>query len=311
MTGDDGPTGGQTPTESDDAGAHDRRPVVVVVDAETPGNVGTIARAMKNFGLTDLRLVDPPELDPGGEAYGFAGHAREDVLPSATETTLDEVIAQFFTVGCTAITGEDARRHVRFPFVTPADLADELRAVDARPALVFGREGTGLSNAELERLDRVCSIPASADYPVLNLGQAATILMYELRDLTVDETQLPDPTRERADEAEIERLYGYVDDLLAHSDHRNPERVSRLVRRVLGRVHPTDREVHTLLGVFRRVNRQLAHRAKLLERYDETDHYLLDEERAGPEGPPEERAGPEGPPEERAEPEEQAEPEER
>ena len=92
-----------------------RTPIVVVVDAETPGNVGTIARAMKNFGLSDLRLVDPPELDPDGEAYGFAGHAREDVLPDATETTLDEVVADFFTVGCTAITGEDARRHVRYP----------------------------------------------------------------------------------------------------------------------------------------------------------------------------------------------------
>jgi TrmH family RNA methyltransferase len=275
--------------ESGDAGG--RTPVVVVVDAETPGNVGTIARAMKNFGLSDLRLVDPPELDPGGEAYGFAGHAREDVLPSATETTLDEVVADFFTVGCTAITGEDARRHVRYPFVTPADLADELREVDARPALVFGREGTGLSNAELERLDRVCSIPASADYPVLNLGQAATVLMYELRGLTVDETQLPDPERERADETDVERLYDYVDDLLSVSDHRNPDRVSRLVRRVVGRAHPTDREVHTLLGVVRRVNRQLDHRAKLLDRYDETDHYLLDEERAtGESGSPDERA---------------------
>jgi len=266
------------------AGAGDpRTPIVVVVDAETPGNVGTIARAMKNFGLSDLRLVDPPELDPDGEAYGFAGHAREDVLPGATETTLDEVVADFFTVGCTAITGEDARRHVRYPFVTPADLAEELREVAARPALVFGREGTGLSNAELERLDRVCSIPASDTYPVLNLGQAATILMYELRDLTVEATQLPDPVRERAVEGEIERLYGYVDDLLAVSDHRNQDRVSRLVRRVVGRSHPTDREVHTLLGVFRRVNRQLEHRAKLLDRYDETDHYLLDEERPGPD----------------------------
>jgi TrmH family RNA methyltransferase len=297
MSGANGETsadeGGETP---------DCTPAVVVVDAETPGTVGTIARAMKNFGLADLRLVDPPELDPGGEAYGFAGHAREDVLPNATETTLDAVIEEFFTVGCTAITGEDARRHVRYPFVTPTELADELAAVDTRPALVFGRESTGLSNAELERLDRVCSIPASDDYPVLNLGQAATVLLYELRSLTVDETQLPDPERERAEEGEIERLYGYLDDLLAASAHRNPDRVSRLVRRVVGRAHPTDREVHTLLGVFRRVNRQLEHRRKLIERYDETDHYLLDQERATRgSGSLEGRVEPEGPPEDPAE----------
>jgi rRNA methylase len=271
---------------TDDADATtDRTPVVVLVDAETPGNVGTVARAMKNFGLSDLRLVDPPPLEPGGEAYGFAGQAREDVLPGATETTLDAVVSEFYTVGFTAITGEDARRHVRFPFATPATLADELRAAAVRPALVFGREGTGLSNAELERLDRVCSIPASADYPVLNLGQAATVTLYALRDLTVDETQLPDQATERAPEPAVERLHDYVADLLDASDHRNPERVRRLVRRVVGRVHPTEREVHTLLGVARRVTRQLRHRQKLIERYDEADHYLLDEEREDTDTP--------------------------
>src|SRR6056297_3136117 len=138
----------ETPTHADPASP----PAVAVVDAETPGNVGTIARGMKNFGFTDLLLVDPPPLDPSGEAYGFAGHAREDVLPNATETTLDDVVASFHTVGFTAITGEDSRRHVRFPFTTPADLADDLERVHGRTALVFGREGKGLSNAELSRL---------------------------------------------------------------------------------------------------------------------------------------------------------------
>lgn len=256
-------------------------PVVVLVDPKTPGNVGTVARAMKNFGLSDLRLVDPPALEPGGEAYGFAGHAREDVLPNATETTLDDVVAEFHTVGFTAITGEDSRRHVRFPFTEPADLAEDLKRVESRTALVFGREGKGLSNEELSRLDQVASIPASADYPVLNLGQAATIVMYELRDLTVAETQLPDVTHERADEAAIERLYGFVSRLLEGSGHdeRERARIERLVRRLVGRAHPTDREVHTLMGVFRRASRQLEHRRKLLEKYDEADHWKLPEER--------------------------------
>jgi tRNA (cytidine32/uridine32-2'-O)-methyltransferase len=76
---------------------------MAVVDAETPGNVGTVARAMKNFGLSELLLVDPPELDPGGEAYGFAGQAREDVLPNAREVGFEELVAEYHTVGCTAI----------------------------------------------------------------------------------------------------------------------------------------------------------------------------------------------------------------
>jgi tRNA (cytidine32/uridine32-2'-O)-methyltransferase len=251
------------------------RPAVVVVDAETPGNVGTIARAMKNFGLSDLKLVDPPELDPGGEAYGFAGHAREDVLPNAETVTLDDVVETYHTVGCTAITGEDSRRHVRFPFKTPAELADDLRTVDAPTALVFGREGRGLDNEELGRLDEVCSIPASADYPVLNLGQAATVLLYELRELTTEETQLPDVERERANEADIERFHGFVADFLDASGYKDVkrEKTRRLVRRLVGRAHPTDREIHTLLGVFRRATDQLEHRQTLLDEYDEPDRW--------------------------------------
>ena len=237
-----------------------QKPIVVVVEPETPGNVGTIARAMKNFGLSELKLVDPPELDPDGEAYGFAGHAREDVLPNAEEVTLDEIIENYHTVGCTAITGEDSRRHVRFPFTTPVELRESLSTVESRTALVFGREGRGLHNGEIERLDEVCSIPASGAYPVLNLGQAATILFYELRELTVDETQLPDVDHYRAGEADIERLYDYFADFLDAQEYneRKTAKTQRLFRRLVGRAHPTDREVHTLLGVFRQATDRLA-----------------------------------------------------
>jgi TrmH family RNA methyltransferase len=264
--------------ESDHRDEHSRerpKPVVVLVDPETPGNIGTIARAMKNFGLSELKLVNPPELDPDGEAYGFAGHAREDVLPNAEETTLEAVVDTYYTVGCTAITGEDSRRHVRFPFKTPAELAESLRIVEAPVALVFGREGTGLNNEELSQLDEICSIPASEDYPVLNLGQAATVLLYELRDLTVEKTQLPDVELERAEERDVERFYGYVQEFLDVSGYneRKRNKTMRLVRRLVGRAHPTDREIHTLMGVFRRANDQLKHRRELLDKHDEPDRW--------------------------------------
>jgi len=235
------------------------KPVVVVVEAETPGNIGTIARAMKNFGLSELKLVDPPELDPDGEAYGFAGHAREDVLPNAETVTFEDVVDTYHTVGCTAITGEDSRRHVRFPFKTPTELRTSLGAVETQTALVFGREGRGLHNREIEQLDEVCSIPASSEYPVLNLGQAATILLYELRELTVEKTQLPAVERVRADEPDIERLYDYFSDFLEAQNYntRKQAKTQRLMRRLVGRAHPTDREVHTLLGVFRQATTQL------------------------------------------------------
>ena len=225
---------------------------VAVVDAQTPGNVGTIARAMKNFGLSELLLVDPPELDPDGEAYGFAGRAREDVLPNAREVTFDHLVENYHTVGTTAVTNDDHRRHVRYPFTTPRDLADSLRGVETDTCVVFGRERVGLHNEELERLDEVCAIPASADYPVLNLGQAATVVLYELRELTVESTQLSD-TIERAPESDVEglhRQFATFLDALGH-DESSRRRTERLFRRLLGRAHPTTREVSTLRGVFR------------------------------------------------------------
>ncbi|WP_101297935.1 RNA methyltransferase [Halegenticoccus soli] len=250
-----------------------RKPVVVVVEPETPGNVGTIARAMKNFGLSELKLVNPPALRPDGEAYGFAGHAREDVLPNAEEVTFDEVVENYHTVGFTAITNEDSRRHVRFPFSTPRELKERLRTVDAPTALVFGREGRGLNNDELERLDEVCSIPASAEYPVLNLGQAATVALYELRDLTVEETQLPDVELTRAEESEIKRFYDFFDEFLDASGYNERKRAktNRLVRRLVGRAHPTDREINTLLGVFRRATDQLRERRAVVDESDRRD----------------------------------------
>lgn len=229
-------------------------PAVVVVDAQTPGNVGTIARAMKNFGFTDLLLVDPPELDPEGEAYGYAGQAREDVLPNASVTTLEAVRNRYHTVGFTATTNEDASSHVRYPFKTPSELETSLSERTGQVALVFGREPTGLHNDELADLDEICSIPANPAYPVLNLGQAATIALYELRTLTLTESQLPDRSESWATPAEIERFHDHAEQFLETIGHPPEKRAktSRLIRRVIGRAHPTGRELETLRGVMRR-----------------------------------------------------------
>ncbi len=227
---------------------------VAIVDAETPGNVGTIARSMKNFGLSELLLVDPPELDPDGEAYGFAGQAREDILPAARDVSVDYLVENYHTVACTATTNEDDANHIRYPAKTPRELADSLSGVEADTCVVFGRERVGLTNDELERLDEICSIPASADYPVLNLGQAATIVLYELRHLTVERDQHPDDLHARADESAVEGLQAEFSDFLDTIDYPEEKRhrVRRLFRRLVGRAHPTGRETKTLRGVFRR-----------------------------------------------------------
>ncbi|AWB27786.1 RNA methyltransferase [Halococcoides cellulosivorans] len=228
---------------------------VAVVDAETPGNVGSIARAMKNFAVEELLLVDPPELDPEGEAYAFAGQAREDVLPEATELSFDDLATSYHTIGFTAIPNEDDRSHVRYPVMQAADLSDRLASVEADTALVFGRERVGLTNDELARIDEVCTIPASESYPVLNLAQAATIALYECREYTLGRDQLPEDPHARADERAIEGLHEEFAGVLEAVGHPEEKRAktARLWRRVLGRADPTGREVRTLRGIFRRI----------------------------------------------------------
>ncbi|GAA0251994.1 RNA methyltransferase [Haladaptatus pallidirubidus] len=234
------------------------KPAVAIVEPKTPGNIGTIARAMKNFGMDDLKLVNPPEIERDGDAYGFAAQARNDVLPNYDEVTFDELVENYHTVGMTATTNEDASRHVRFPFKTPRELADSLAEVGTKTVLIFGREANGLTNDELARVDEICSIPASAEYPALNLGQAATVTLYELRDVTVEQRQLPDVERERANESEIEGFYDAFADLLESSGHPEEKRpkAMRMIRRVIGRAHPTGREITTLRGIVRRANQR-------------------------------------------------------
>lgn len=230
---------------------------IAVVDAETPGNIGAIARAMKNFGFSNLLLVDPPDLDPCGEAYGMAGHARSDILPNATTLPFDSLVEDYITVGYTAYPGQSDAKHIRYPFFTPDEIADQLEPITEPIAIVFGRESTGLRNEELEKIDMICSIPASHEYPVLNLAQAATIALYELRTLSPTESHHP-PRQSRASPEDLESFYNHFDDTLAQLNYSEEkhEKTLRLLRRLLGRANPTERELITLRGVLRAATTQ-------------------------------------------------------
>jgi len=247
-----------------------RKPVVVVVEPETPGNVGTIARAMKNFGLSDLKLVDPPELKEDGEAYGFAGHAREDVLPNADEVTFDEIVANYHTVGTTAITGEDDQSHERFPFKTPVELRESLKTVDAPTAIVFGREGRGLNNEELAARRGVLD-PGRRRLPRLEprAGRDRAPLRASRSHCRRDAVaRHRGHSRTRARRGALPRVLRRLP--RGHRPARTPPRQERAVGApATRRAHPTEREIHSLLGTFRKANVKLEHADHLAAKYDE------------------------------------------
>jgi len=126
---------------------------------------------MKNFGLSDLLLVDPPELDPDGAGLRLRRASARRYPPERPRGHLRPPRGELPHRRLHRRHQRDEDSHVRYPFRTPAELADSLAGVEGETVVVFGRERVGLTNDELARLDEICSIPASADYPVLNLAR--------------------------------------------------------------------------------------------------------------------------------------------
>lgn len=218
---------------------------IVLVEPLYEGNVGFTARVMKNFGFDHLVLVNPCAL--GDEAFMRASHAR-DVLDSARRMTLDDVYREFdFVVATTGEVSKSVCTPMRMPYYTPAEVREVIADIDGSVAILFGRENWGLSNAELERANLICTIPTSEVYPILNLSHAVGILCYEL-------AGLPRGTYLLAGPVEMESLYRHIDaflDRIEHPDFKR-ENTLTLIRRVLGRTKLTTREVSTLHGLMRR-----------------------------------------------------------
>ncbi len=149
----------------------------VLVEPQTPGNIGAAARALKTMGFRNLVLVNPA--DPTSPEARWMAHASEDILKSAQLfTDLGEAIAdKHFVVATT-----QRERNFHLPYYTPKELAEKVLpiTVEHKIAIVFGREQTGLTNRELSMCDAVSTVPAHTRHPSLNLAQAVMIYCYEL-----------------------------------------------------------------------------------------------------------------------------------
>ncbi len=217
---------------------------VVVVEPEEAGNVGFIARLVENFAVDEYVLV-APQCDPLSEAARrHASNAEQTLLQARTVPDIDAAVDGCDVVaGTTGITA--SADNVRRAAATPDQFAADMPA-DETAAIVLGREGTGLTNAELDRCDCVVSIPAADDYPVLNLSHAAAVLLHAVyRADRVDETAADGEQR-----AALEHLFKGAVDSLEWEESRQ-EKAVRAFRNVLGRAHLTAVECRLLLGALR------------------------------------------------------------
>lgn len=233
--------------EWDGAGADPALAHVVVVLDETQDlvNIAGVVRAMRNMGLSRLRLVNPVEFD----AWRITGIAhRCDAIVEAAEIvdSLDAALADAVWVVGTSNRARTAQRN----YVRPRDHAPEIlqRTTEGTVALLFGREDRGLSNEALDRCHAVAVIPADPEYSSLNLAQAFLILAYELY-LAAGGGSPPLPRGRRAGppatHADLERMYGAVEEGLHRIDFfraRTPDGVMRTLRTLLGRAEPDVQE---------------------------------------------------------------------
>ncbi|WP_340820720.1 RNA methyltransferase [Methanolobus sp. WCC4] len=222
---------------------------IVLVEPLYQGNVGSVTRAMKNFGFQDLVLVNPCKLE--GEARAMSSHAR-DLLESARKvSSLEEAIDDCsIIIGTTGIAGSRFDLHLRVPGYSPSEMKERLQGMDGRVAILFGREDNGFTKEELKRCDMIMTIPTSEVYPVMNLSHAVAVVLYELSDIQSGDTPLADPF-------DMRLLYEHLSELLVDIDYpeHKREKTDLMLRRIFGRACLLPREVQTLRGIIRKVQR--------------------------------------------------------
>lgn len=225
---------------------------IVLVDTSHPGNIGAVARAMKNMGLKELYLVRP-KLFPHAEATARAAGADDLLAHAVVVESLSESL-----VGCQYVVGTSARlRAVPWPVRNPRECAESIKQVLAdgahKAAVVFGNEQSGLSNDELSQCHTHLHIPVASDFSSLNLAQAVQVVSYELHMSSLENKTVPRGDRQLASVEETELFYRQLETTLVQLDFLKTDHPGRLMlrlRRLFNRIQIEQNEIHILLGIL-------------------------------------------------------------
>ncbi len=230
-------------------------PTIILVGAQLGENIGTVARAMLNFGLTDLRLVHPRagwQLDRAIKASAGA----DALIENRREfDDLDGAIADLDFVVATSARLRDMVK----PVMTPARVAVEIQnkaRMAAKTGIVFGCERTGLDNEDISRADVLCQVPINPDFSSLNLAQAVLLLSYEWYQHanTAVAEDLPLPDTRPAKHAEITGMLTHFEAALDASGFLAPPEkkpaMMRNIRNMFLRARLTEQDIRTFRGII-------------------------------------------------------------
>lgn len=242
------------PTETDTSLF--RRLRFVLVETSRAGNVGSVARAMKTMGFSDLVLVTPRCEAPlrDAEAVAFASGAIDVLEGARIVGSVAEALE-----GCNFAAAVSARlREFSPPVWSPRDFSSHVADVaELRPALILGNERFGLPNEIVEGCNVLINIPANPDYSSLNLSQAAQVLAYECRLAAQGENRTQTGVGfhgEAASLAQIEGMYAHLEEALVaigFLDPANPKKLMPRLKRLFARTGLETEEVNILRGIAR------------------------------------------------------------
>src|SRR3984957_13586169 len=230
-------------------------PVLILVEPQLGENIGAVARAMANFGLSRLRLVRPRQAWPNDKARMMAAGADRVLDGAALYDTLEAAIADcFFVLAHTARPHDQAK-----PVVGPAEAAALMAprvATGENVAILFGRERNGLENDEVALADRIVTLPVNPAFASLNLAQAVVIVAYEWFTLASGEA-LPFAMPQKSPTAPKEQLLAFFAALERELEKveffRPPDKRETMqinLRNIFTRMQPTQQDIQTLHGVI-------------------------------------------------------------
>ncbi len=226
---------------------------IVMIQTSHPGNIGSAARAMKVMGLSELCLVAPKRF-PDAQATAMASGA-DDILEQAMRVdSLPEAIADCqIVIGTSARSSRSLQWQLRSARECGAYVAEQSQ--DKKIAILFGRERSGLSNAELEYCQSLVHIPCNPDYSSLNVAAAVQLMAYECA-IHINNSALatPDVKQEPVvDNQTMEQFYQHLETVLQeirYLDPDNPKHLMRRLRRLFGRIDIKQSEMGILRGIL-------------------------------------------------------------
>jgi tRNA (cytidine32/uridine32-2'-O)-methyltransferase len=227
---------------------------VVLVETSHPGNIGAVARAMKNMNMNQLRLVTPKHF-PHADATARASGADDVLKHASVHDTLQDAIAD-----CQIVLGASARdRTISWPSFTARESAEKWvnAPQKANIALVFGRENSGLKNHELDLCHFLLRIPCNQEYSSLNLAAAVQVVCYELFIASGQElvSEIGDQGEDPLASAEqMEGFYQHLQQTISDIGFLQPERsksIMRRLRRIFNRTQLDTKELDILRGILR------------------------------------------------------------